>query len=127
VRRIALVLLTLVLVPSMATASWYRCAYDGVSRSACCCPTRADQQKKAPAPDTSVRAAGCCAVTHVTSRVPEGAVSTAASIHIEPAALSVPGLVLMPRFVPTAVALDRPRAQGDPPDTLFARRCSLLL
>jgi hypothetical protein len=34
-------------------------------------------------------------------------------------------------FAPQAsipcVGLDRPRAQGDPPDTLFARRCSLLL
>ena len=34
VRRIVLILLLLVVTPSMATASWYRCAYDGVTRSA---------------------------------------------------------------------------------------------
>jgi hypothetical protein len=36
--------------------------------------------------------------------------------------------VVMPTRVPTHLAsIGRPRAQGDPPDTLFARRCSLLL
>jgi hypothetical protein len=31
-----------------------------------------------------------------------------------------------PRFA-GLLAIDRPRALGDPPDTLFARRCLLLL
>jgi hypothetical protein len=32
-----------------------------------------------------------------------------------------------PQIAFMALAVDRPRALGDPLDTLFARRCSLLL
>ena|ERR1041385_8455394 len=128
VRRIALILLILVVAPSMATASWYRCAYDGVVRSACCCPTKADpHKKKAPAPDPSMRAACCCTVTYITSRAPDGERNAAAALDMAPTALSVASVVAAPRVACAAVAIDRPRAQGDPPDTLFARRCSLLL
>ena len=56
-RRVVVILLTLVLVPSLATASWYRCAFDGKTRAVCCCPTKPDPQNKAPAQDASVRAA----------------------------------------------------------------------
>lgn len=127
-RRIVLILLTVVLTPSIATATWYRCAHDGVIRSACCCPgKREPQQKKSPAPEASVRAACCCTVTHVTTRAVDGEARTAASIHVEPMVLAAPAIVALPRIAPAAAALDRPRAQGDPPDTLLARRCSLLL
>src|SRR5678815_3684533 len=120
--------LTLVLAPSITAASWYRCAYDGVSRSACCCPTKPDpQSNKAPAPNTSMRAACCCTVTHVASRAPEAAAKAAAPIQVSPSVVAAPAIVTRPRVALAAVALDRPRAHGDPPDTLFARRCSLLL
>ncbi|HEX8110340.1 MAG TPA: hypothetical protein VF516_21560 [Kofleriaceae bacterium] len=127
-RRIILILLTLVLAPSVATASWYRCAYDGTIRSVCCCPTKPDQHKKnAPPPDTSLRAACCCTVIQATSNAREIEASTPAQSKLAPMALAVP-TVVAPRPAPIlAVALDRPRAQGDPPDTLFTRRCLLLL
>jgi len=128
VRRVVLILLTLVLVPSIATASWYRCAYDGNTRSACCCPTKADpHKKKAPAQDASVRAACCCTVTHVTSRALDGEASVPPSIDSPATALAAPSQIVGPQASIPCVALDRPRAQGDPPDSLFARRCSLLL
>jgi hypothetical protein len=128
VHRILAILLTLALAPSMATASWYRCAYDGVIRSACCCPARPAQGKKqAPAPVPSVRAACCCTVTQVTSRAPDAESKAAAAIRPDPAVCAVTSAMAAPRIARVAVAIDRPRALGDPPDTLFARRCSLLL
>ena len=126
-RRVVVILLTLVLVPSLATASWYRCAFDGKTRAVCCCPTKPDPQNKAPAQDASVRAACCCTVTHVTVRAVDAEVKAPASTHVAPTALSVPTMVALPRVNLAAVVLDRPRAHGDPPDTLFSRRCSLLL
>jgi hypothetical protein len=128
VRRIVVILLTLVLAPSIATASWYRCAYDGKIRSACCCPTKPDpHEKKTPPPDASVRAACCCTVTHITSRAPAAQANPLPSVDAVPTALAAAAVVAPSRAPAVAVTLDRPRAQGDPPDTLFARRCSLLL
>lgn len=126
--RIIAILLTLALAPSMATASWYRCAYDGVIRSACCCPAGpAHDKKQAPAPVPSVRSACCCTVSQVTTRAPDGASTAAAGVRPDPAPCAVVSAVAVPRIVRATVAIDRPRALGDPPDTLFARRCSLLL
>ena len=127
-RRVVVILLALVLAPSMATASWYRCAYDGTVRSACCCPAKHDrQQDKAPAQDASVRATCCCTVTHVTPRVPTAETNPPASISVHAAALAVNAAVGPLRRSLASVAIGRPRAQGDPPVTLYARRCSLLL
>ena len=127
-RRVVLVLLMLVLVPSIATASWYRCAYDGKTRSACCCPTKPDPHgKKAPAQDASMRAACCCTVTHTTSRALDRKVSASPSIDGPPTALAASPQIFAPQVAIPRVVLVRPRAQADPPDTLFARRCSLLL
>jgi len=128
VRRAALILLVLILTPSMATASWYRCAYDGTVRSACCCPAKHGPREKGPAHAPSLRAACCCTVTHITPRDPTSGASPPASIGVP--ALAVAVTVDAPRPSPASVAsvaIDRPRAQGDPPVTLFARRCSLLL
>jgi hypothetical protein len=127
VRRIVLILL-LVLMPSTATASWYRCAYDGVTRSACCCPTSKHKaRQKAPVPSTSVRAACCCTVTEVTSAAPETRASEAMVIDSAPPVLAVEQAVTPSRGPDRIASIDRPRAQWDPPDTLFARHCSLLL
>ena len=130
VRRVVLILLSLVLVPSVATASWYRCAYDGMTRAVCCCPMKPNQHnqhKKTPAQDASVRAACCCTVTQVASRAPTAEANPPASINIAPTTLAVPTTIDPPRAPLRVVSIDRPRAQGDPPDTLFARRCSFLL
>lgn len=126
VRRIVLVLLALVLVPSMATASWYRCTLDGTTRSVCCCPARQAPAKKAPAPEASLRAACCCTVTHITSRASAAEVHPPVSVAPPPAVL-LPVAVVPPQPSLRGVPVDRPCAQGDPPDTLLARRCSLLL
>ena len=129
-RRAVLILMTLVLAPSMAMGSRYQCAYDGIVRSVCCCPMETDEsdgQNKAPAPDASLRATCCCTVIDAASRVPEAEARVAASIHIEPAVVATISAMAPPRIAFAARAVDRPRALGDPPDTLFARRCSLLL
>lgn len=126
--RILAILLTLALAPSTATASWYRCAYDGVIRSACCCPARPAQNKKqAPAPVPSVRSACCCTVTQVAARAPDAESKAWAAVRPDPTVCVVASAMAVPRIARAAVAIDRPRALGDPPDTLFARRCSLLL
>lgn len=129
VRRVVLVLLALALAPSTATASWYRCAYDGVTRSACCCPGRAHGAKaKHPASQPSLRAACCCTVTQVTRAAPPGRtgdVTPAPSIDGAAVTVAV-WLPLAPPGRGAVAAAARPRAQ-DPPDTLFHRRCSLLL
>jgi hypothetical protein len=127
-RRVVVIVLALVLAPSMATASWYRCAYDGTVRSACCCPAKHDrQQDKAPAQDASVRATCCCTVTHVTPRAPTAEANPPSSSTIHLAALAVAAAVGPPRRSLASAPIDRPRAQGDPPATLYARRCLLLL
>jgi hypothetical protein len=129
VHRVVLILLTLVVAPSLATASWYRCGYDGVVRSTCCCPARADRHEKPelPAPEPSVRAACCCTVAHVASTAPDGVRKAAAPLDLAPTTLPEPSAAAPPRVARAPVAPDRPRALGAPPDTLFARRCSLLL
>jgi hypothetical protein len=129
VRRVVLILLALALAPSSATASWYRCAYDGVVRSACCCTGRADGAKaKRPAAQPSLRAACCCTVSQVTRAAPPGRTGDVASApSIDGAAVTIAAwLPLAPPGRGTVAAAARPRAQ-DPPDTLFRRRCSLLL
>ena len=127
-RRVVVILLALVLAPSMATASWYRCAYDGMVRSACCYLAKQERQRdRAPAQDASVRATCCCTVTHVAVRAPTAQTSPPASISIHPAALAVAAAVGPARRSLASAPIGRPRAQGDPPATLYARRCSLLL
>jgi hypothetical protein len=126
-RRAVLVLLVLVLVPSTAMASWYRCAYDGVARAACCCPTTRDWTKhRAPAPEASLRAACCCTTTQVGAAAPD---RTRSSISLDlstpPLAPVIAAAAAAPR--PRAIAsLARSRVHG-PPDTLLARHCSLVL
>jgi hypothetical protein len=129
VRRIVLILLVLVLTPSMAAATMYRCAYDGSIRAACCCPSESGPHKQAPPPrDPALRAACCCTIIQAAGRPADLAVRASAPSAPAQVAVVAPPIVMLSRWTAvTAIALDRPRAQGDPPDTLFARRCSLLL
>jgi hypothetical protein len=128
VRRVFPVLLALILVPSIAMASWYRCEYDGTTRTSCCCPTSTHQLKqKAPPQSTSLRAACCCTVIQVSSAEPSVRDHQLASIDdVAPPVLTVEHLIDPASRFAGRLAVDRPRALGDPPDTLFARRCSLL-
>jgi len=128
VRRVVPILLALVLAPSIATASWYRCAYDGITRAACCCPSNTHQSKqKTPDPVTTVRATCCCTITQVARTAPPAQAKQPLPLDHHPVALAVALTVAPTRGTNEVVCLARPRAQGDPPDTLFARRCSLLL
>jgi hypothetical protein len=103
--------------------------YDNVTRSACCCPTHDDQPKQSPAvPEPVLRAACCCTVTQVASAAPIDRASqpaTPASIDVTPVTLAVAVAVPAPSSC-AVVPVARPRAH-DPPETLLARRCSLLL
>jgi hypothetical protein len=128
VRRVVVILLALVLVPSVTAAPWYRCEVDRATRAACCCPTEQDRQpQNTPAQDASIRAASCCTVTQDTTAVPTIRASQPTSIDVHPPALAVVFTVVPPRAPGKVGLLDRPRAQGDPPASLYARRCSLLL
>jgi hypothetical protein len=127
VRRVALILLAVVLMPSMAMAAWYRCAFDGTTRSVCCCPMKPGQRYKAPIPEVALREACCCTITQVASRPPTAQSHAPAPVALPPTTASIAAAVVPPPAPFRLAALDRPRAQGDPPDTLFARHCSLLL
>lgn len=127
-RRVLPILVVLVLAPSIATASLYRCVYDGITRVSCCCPSNAVRHKEAPSQEASVKSACCCTVTQVTSTAPAARANELMSIDIHPVALVVAFVLApVPPGADEIIYLTRPRAQGDPPDTLFARRCSLLL
>lgn len=126
-RRAVLILLAVVLAWPIATASWYRCASDGAIRAECCCPAGARHRDRAPAQEASLRAAHCCTITQTASTVPAVRADRPAQIDIDPPIPVVAFAATVPP-APAAVASGvRPRAQGDPPDSLFARRCSLLL
>jgi hypothetical protein len=132
VRRVFTVLLALVLVPSIAMASWYRCELDGETRETCCCPRSPQEQqdqKDGSAPENaSLSEAGCCTVIQVASADPTVRDQPPASIEgVPPPVLAVARAIEPPPRVAAVVAVDRPRALGDPPDTLLSRRCSLLL
>jgi hypothetical protein len=127
VRRVALILLAVVLMPSMATAAWYRCAFDGRTRSVCCCPMTPGQRQKAPIHEVALREACCCTITQVASRTPTAQNHAPAPLAPPPATAAIATAVAPPPAPPPLAALDRPRAQGDPPASLLARRCSLLL
>jgi hypothetical protein len=125
-RRVVLILLALVLVPSIAAATTYQCTFDHVVRSACCCRAEAHKQPKAPSRDTTIKAACCCTVTHLTSTTASRLAPTA-HVAVAPPAVAV-AIETPPAAPPTRVArIDRPRAQGDPGTRLFVRHCSLLL
>jgi len=129
VRRVFTVLLALILVPSIAMASWYRCEYDGTLRETCCCPTSTHASKDRTAPiDTSLAAACCCTVIQIASAEPTVRDHPPASIdQVAPPVLPVAHAIEPAPRVARAPVVDRPRALGDPPETLFSRRCSLLL
>ena len=128
VRRVVLILFVLVLTPSIATASWYRCAFDGATRSSCCCPAKAHpHENKAPDPQPSMRAACCCTITQVTTTAPAAQSIPSVTHAIQPPSLVVAFELVAPRAPVEIPSIDRPRAQGDPPDTLLARHCSMLL
>jgi hypothetical protein len=126
VRRVVVFLLALALAPSVATAARYQCAYDGATRSQCCCTTPThhdDTPEQAP----TARAACCCKVIQ-SAPVVRSAWSdpTPFELHAFIARIAV---TILPVYAPsvTSTVVDRPRAQGDPPSSLFARHCSLLL
>jgi hypothetical protein len=129
VRRVLPVLLALILMPSIAMASWYRCEYDGTTRTSCCCPTSTHQPtQKAPPQSTSLKAACCCTVTQVSRAEPTVRAHQAGAIdELVPLVFAVEHPVEPTPRLAGVLAIDRPRALGDPPDTLFARRCLLLL
>jgi hypothetical protein len=127
-RRVVLILFALVVfVPSMARGSaWYRCAQDGETRSACCCPAAA-KHHEAPAPYTEVRAACCCSITQITS--PESSERAAPPITIDMAPAMVPVMIAMAPIetYKRIASVEYPQLQRGPPESLFARFCSLLL
>lgn len=128
VRRVFPILLMMVLAPSIATASLYRCVYDGITRTSCCCPTGTTKHKKeAPSQDASVRSACCCTVTQVTTTAPTARANESISVDLHLPVVAVAFSIAPAPRAAEVVCRARPRAQGDPPDTLLARRCSLLL
>jgi hypothetical protein len=127
VRRVAVIVLALVVVPAIATtATSYRCMYDGETRSACCCPTQ-PHHDKAPVEGQALRAACCCKLTQVTTTA-RAAGTTPSS---ELPQLAAPVVVAVEAVFPPAPApieaLVRPQVQRGPPCSLLARHCSLLL
>jgi hypothetical protein len=129
VRRVFTILLAVILMPSIAMASWFRCEFDGTLREACCCPGNThDQKDPSPPPDTSLSEACCCTVIQIASADPSVRNQPPASIdHAAPPMVAVAQSIEPARRVVRVAAIDRPRALGDPPDSLFSRRCSLLL
>lgn len=127
-RRVVLILLALVLfVPSVARASaWYRCAHDGETRTSCCCPPGA-KHHKAPASNTAIRAACCCSVTQLVAHESSERAVSPFAVDMAPAMVPVV-IAIAPIEAPIRTAmLAYSRPQRGPPETLFARFCSLLL
>jgi len=127
-RRVVLILLALVLfVPSVARAStWYRCAHDGETRSSCCCPPDA-KHHKAPASNAAIRAACCCSVTQLAPYEPAERAVSPIAVDLAPTMVTV-AIATAPIEAPVRIAtLDYARPQRGPPESLFARFCSLLL
>jgi hypothetical protein len=125
-RRAVLILLALVLVPSMATATSYRCMYDGVTRSACCCPAE-PRHEEAPAGELVLRAACCCTVAQAT--LAARSVGTTPDAQLHPAIAPI-AVTVAPAFAATLASVTviaRPHAPRGPPSSLLAHRCSLLL
>jgi len=129
VRRVFTVLLALILLPSIAMVSWYRCESDQELREACCCPGSSHDPKDRSAPqDTSLTEACCCTVIQIASADPTVRDQPPASVvHAAPLLVAIPHAVVPAPQVVRVTEIIRPRALGDPPDSLFSRRCSLLL
>lgn len=129
-RRVIILLLALILVPSIAVATLFQCGVDGKMRTACCC-SDGQLAHKDPAPQpASVQDPGCCTVIPAPNVEPSvRAHHATSSDDVVPPMLVVelPGAPACPPPGARAPIVDRLRALGDPPDTLFARRCSLLL
>jgi hypothetical protein len=130
VRSVFVFLLALVLLPSIATAS-YRCSIDDLARYECCCPaTRhaaAHGEQVHEDSKASMKAACCCTVTQPLSAQAD---RSSTSTHVELQPQLVATVVTLTPIVFSSDAmplLDRRRAQRDPPTSLFARRCSLLI
>jgi len=129
VHRIVVIVLALVVLgPAAVEASaWYRCAHDGVLRTACCCPSQA-RHHATPDPDTRARAACCCRITTIATREPTVRGAPPIAIQVTPAIAAITTPATPPIGAPIrSVRLEPPRAQRGPPDPLFARHCSLLL
>jgi hypothetical protein len=130
VRRVFVFLLALVMMPSIATAS-YRCSIDDLARYECCCPaTKHAAVHGAQAHEdstASVKAACCCTVTQpLSAQADRSSTSTHIELHPQLVAtiVTLTQIVFSSRAIPL---LDRRRARRDPPSSLFARRCSLLI
>jgi len=132
VRRIVvLVLMLIVLGPTGAAAStWYRCAFDGVLRATCCCPSQAGHHAApgTPDPDSRARQACCCKVMTFVARPSSvrGAPPIATQVAPALAVIETPA-IRSPEVPRRAAALEPSRAPRGPPDPLFVRHCSLLL
>lgn len=128
-RRVVLVLLALVMfVPSVARASaWYRCAHDGETRSSCCCPPAAKHHNKTPASNTALRAACCCSITQLAAQESSERAVSPLALDMAPVMVTV-AIAVAPIETSVRLAiLDGSRPQRGPPESLFARFCSLLL
>ncbi|MEP6862275.1 MAG: hypothetical protein ABJE66_16745 [Deltaproteobacteria bacterium] len=126
-RRVVLILLALVLfAPSVARASaWYRCAHDGQTRTSCCCPPTA-KHHKTPTSNTAIRAACCCSITQLAAAESSERAVSSLALDMAPAMVTV--VAVAPIETPVRVAiLDYSSPPRGPPESLFARSCSLLL
>lgn len=74
-----------------------------------------------------MRSTCCCTVTQATTIAPTARANEMMSIDIHPLAVAVAFTIAPAPHTAEVISVAWPRAQGDPPDTLFARRCSLLL
>jgi len=126
VRRVYAILLAVVLMPSVAMATWYRCAEDGTMRASCCCAAERSRDK-APSPDTSIKSACCCDVIQSASAADGDRMTTRTAPDLPPVLVAI-AMPAAPLFVPVHTAhRERPPRYGGPPDPLFVRHCSLLL
>lgn len=112
-----------------SAAAWYRCAVDGETRAACCCPGEKDDEEQVPVDATSdLRPACCCEIE--TAAVSPDQVRIAAEGGSAALAFTLPRTVIEVQPPQVAAALRplnevaRPSSRAPP---LFLANCSLLI
>lgn len=129
VRRIVLTILTLaVLLPTAAFAgARYLCAFDGEVRASCCCPSKAQKEKRDVEPVSEIRGNCCCTVSVTSlSDAPQIQIETARGIIDAPVAFTALAFALpAPKRVLPAHAIETRPPKLD--RSLFVRHCALLL
>lgn len=104
----------------------YRCAYDNIARTSCCCPTKAKQQKDLPTSPT-LKAACCCSIEEVRTET-----TVAAKPAPSPLAALAPTATIVPVIEPIVahIALAPTDREARPPPrsaSLFEQRISFLV